>query len=161
MTSSPFANLLNAHRMLLTFTCATALAVPAFAQEPTAPPPQQQTDHAGRGERGAEMQQHQLERMTKALNLTPDQVTQIKAIQDDGRQQMMALRNDNSTAGPDKHAKMMSLREAQESKMKGVLNDDQKTKFDKMLAREREHNEEHHEGHRGGEQTPPPPPPAA
>ena len=103
------------------------------------------------------MQQHQLEHMTKALNLTPDQVTQIKAIQEDGRQQMMALRNDTSTARPDKRAKMMSLRHEQETKIKGVLNDDQKPKFDQMLAREREHNEERHEKRNGGDQPSTPP----
>jgi hypothetical protein len=102
------------------------------------------------------MQQRQLDHMTKALSLTPDQVTSIKAIQDDTRKQAMALRDDTSTAGPDKRAKMMAMRESEQTKIKAVLTDDQKTKYDAMRAREME-NREHRQ--QGSAPPPPPPPP--
>ena len=148
-----------ARRVLLAVTCAAALSAPLLAQDPSAPPPPpaQQQDGPGRGRGGPEMQQRQLDHMTKALNLTPDQVTQIKAIQDDGRQQMMALRSDNSAAGPDRRAKMKDIHDAQELKIKAVLNDDQKTKYDAMQAKMRERREQHQDR----DQAPPPPPPAS
>ena len=40
--------------------------------------------------------------LTKQLDLTPDQVTQIKAIDDDSRKQMMALREDTAIPQADK-----------------------------------------------------------
>ncbi len=143
-------------RVLLALTCAAALSAPLFAQDSSAPPPPpaQQQDGPGRGRGGPEMQQRQLDHMTRALNLTPDQVTQIKAIEDDSRQQMMALRSDSSTAGPDRRAKMKDIHDAQETKVKAVLNDDQRTKYDAMQAKMRERREQHHDG----DQAPPPPP---
>ena len=45
------------------------------------------------------MRGNQVEFLTKKLNLTPDQVTQVKAIDDDARKQMKALREDTSIAG--------------------------------------------------------------
>lgn len=96
------------------------------------------------------MQRKRLEHLTKELNLTPDQVTQIQAIQDDGRKQMMTLHDSSPTAGEDRHAKMMAIHEAEEGKMKSVLTDVQKTKFDAMMGRRHEHR---HEGH-----APPMPP---
>ena len=121
----------------------------APASQDAPPPPH------GEGRGGPGMQERQLEHMTKDLNLTPDQVTSIKAIQADNRTQMMALRDDTSTAGPDKRAKMMAMRDAEQTKIKAVLTDDQKTKYDAMMAKMRERREQHGDG------GPPPPPPGS
>ena len=72
--------------------------------------------------------------MTKRLNLTPDQVTKVKAIQADSHKQAMATRDDN-TAGTDRHAKMESMRQAEQAKVRAILTDEQKTKYDTMLDR--------------------------
>ena len=88
----------------------TALgALPAMAQDPP-PPPQGQGGprHGG----GMGMRGNQVEFLTKKLNLTPDQVTQVKAIDADTMKQMKALREDTSIAGPDKRAKMMDIHKA-------------------------------------------------
>jgi periplasmic protein CpxP/Spy len=111
-------------------------SVPLMAQDTPAPASQQQ-DQAGpprdrRGGPGGE--EHQLERLTKKLNLTTDQVTQVKAIEDDSRKQSMAVREDNSIAGPDKRAKMMDIRKASQDKIRALLTDEQKPKYDAMLA---------------------------
>src|SRR5437879_4117434 len=72
------------------------IALPVMAQDPAVPPspPQGQAGpphgHGGPGRMG----EHQVEFLTKKLNLTPDQVTQVKAIDDDARKQFMALRED-------------------------------------------------------------------
>jgi protein CpxP len=100
------------------------------------------------------MEEHQIEMLTKKLNLTPDQVTQVKAIDDDSRKQMMALRDDTSTTGPDKRAKMMDIRKASQDKIRAVLTDDQKTKYDALLEQMKERRENH-----GGPGGPPPPAP--
>ncbi len=132
---------------------ATLSAVPLAAQD--APPPQQGGGPPEGGRRDpAEMQARRLQMMTKQLNLSPDQVTQIKAIDDDQMTQMHALHDDTSTPQADKRTKMMAIRQASMEKTRAVLNDEQKTKFDAMEARHREHGRG--EG-QGGDGPPPPP----
>jgi periplasmic protein CpxP/Spy len=138
---------------------ATALsALPAMAQDPSAPPPPPQ-DQAGppHGQGGpGGMRGNQVEFLTKKLNLTPDQVTQVKAIDADTMSQMKALREDTSVAGPDKRAKMMDIHKASQDKIRALLTDDQKTKFDALQAQMQERR-----GNHGGGDGPPPPPPSA
>jgi protein CpxP len=136
--------------------CTTALcAVPMMAQDNPAPQQQDQAGAQGGRHGGPGGEEHQIERLTKRLNLTPDQVTQVKAIDDSTRQQMMALRNDSSATGADRHAKMMAIHQASQDKIRALLNDDQKTKFDAMQA-EMKARRESHEGGQGGA-TPPSP----
>ena len=135
----------------------TALsALPAMAQDASAPPPPQ--DQAGPRHGGpGGMRGHQVEFLTKKLNLTPDQVTQVKAIDADTWKQMKALHDDTSIAGPDKRTKMMDIHKASQDKIRGLLTADQQTKFDALQTEMREHR-----GNRGGGPGgPPPPPPAA
>jgi protein CpxP len=134
---------------------ATALSsLPGMAQDPSAPPPPPQ-DQAGPGHGGpGGMRGNQVDFLTKKLNLTPDQVAQVKAIDADTMTQMKALREDTSAAGPDKRAKMMDIHKASQDKIRALLTDDQKTKFDALQAQSR--------GRRGnpdGGDGPPPPPP--
>ena len=135
--------------------------VALFAQtnEPASQPPAAQ-DGQGPPAHGRHMDPEQrqarmLEMMTKRLSLTPDQVTQVKGIQADSLSQEQSLRSDTTTQGPDRRTKMMDLHKAESEKVRAVLNDDQRSKFDAMQARQQEHWKE-----RGGEQGPPPPPPA-
>lgn len=111
---------------------------------PPPPPPPPPHGHGAMGARGAEMQHKHLEHMTKQLNLSTDQVSQIAAIQEDGRKQMMALREGPAVAGEDRHAKMMEMHEAEEGKIKAVLTDEQKAKFDAMMERRHERRHEVH-----------------
>jgi len=103
------------------------------------------------------MRGNQVDFLTKKLNLTPDQVTQVKAIEDDTRKQIMALREDTSVAGADKRAKMMDIHKASQDKIRALLTDDQKTKYDALQAEMRERME----NRRGGSGPPPPAPPSA
>jgi protein CpxP len=137
--------------------CAAVMgAVPMLAQD-TAPATQQ--DGPPRGGMGGRMGgERQLEMMTRELSLTPDQVTSVKGIEADSRQQMMALREDTSTPQEQKRDKMMSIRSASQAKIRALLTDDQKVKFDKMEARMRERMQ--NRGGGGGPDGPPPPPPA-
>lgn len=147
--------------VLATFALA-ASAMPAKAQDSgtPAPPPPEAGQQAPMGSHGhhdpAMMEAHQIEMLTKHLNLTSDQVTQVKAIDDAQRTQMMAIRDDTAITRPDKRAKMMAIRGDSQTKIRAVLTDDQKPKYDAMLAKQRERMENHREG----QGAPPPPPPA-
>jgi Spy/CpxP family protein refolding chaperone len=150
-------------RIALLMLCTAAIGaapVALFAQAPDTPPAGQQgpppggPGRGGPGRGGPGMEEHQIERLTKQLNLTSDQVTQLKAIDDDTRQQMMALRDDTSTPREQKRPKMEAIHQAQQTKIKALLNDDQKTKYEAMEAKMRERREEH-----GAGGPPPPPPP--
>lgn len=129
---------------VLALSTGAAATVPLHAQD--GPPPMRQG--------GPEMQQRQMDRMAKELELTPDQITQIKAIQADGRTQMAAMRDDTTTSGPDKRAKMMAMREAEQTKIKATLTDAQKVKYDAMMEKMKEQRGRREEG-----SAPPPPPP--
>lgn len=155
---------------MLALSAALLCSVPVFAQDNTAPPPPPSQDNAPpppdnaappspRGRMGRMGGEGQLKRMTKELNLSADQVSQIKAINEDTRKQASAVRDDSTIAQADKRGKMMDIRKASQDKIRAVLNDDQKTKYDAMLAQQRERR-----GRRGGggeENAPPPPPPPA
>jgi protein CpxP len=139
-------------RVVILAIGATALsALPARAQDTSAPPPP-----PGRGgPRHGGMRGDQVEFLTKKLNLTPDQAAQVKAIDEDTWKQMKALREDTSTAGPDKRTKMMDIRTASQGKIRALLTADQQTKFDALQTQMRERR-----GNRGGGADGPPPPPA-
>lgn len=131
--------------------------VMAMAQDQSAPPPPHQQDgqrmeHGG--PHGPGGREHQIDMMTKRLNLSPDQVTQVKAIEAESMSQAKALRDDTSLSQEDRHSKMKSIHEAAQTKVRAVLNDEQKTKFDAMMAHRREQMQN------GEGQAPPPPPPA-
>ena len=81
----------------------------------------------------------QLQHMTQALNLTSDQQAQIKPLLEQRREQMMAFHQDQSLSRDDRMAKMQTLDNDSHSKIAGVLNDQQKAKFEQMAQR-REHN---------------------
>ncbi len=130
--------------------------VPMRAQDTPAPMQQDGPPRGGPGGRGGPMGgERQLEMMTKQLSLTPEQVTSIKAINEESRKQSMALREDTSTPQEQKRDKMMAIRTASEAKIKAVLTDEQKTKYEAMQAKMRERGQG-----RGGPDGPPPPPPS-
>lgn len=119
---------------LAAFLCGVLVLSPARAQDAAQPAPQAQAQPGGRAD---QMQARQLEMMTKRLNLTADQQAQVKSIQQDTREQMMALRNDSTLSQDQRQAKMMDVRKSSQDKIRGVLTDEQKPKFDAMQAQMR------------------------
>src|SRR5580704_14246820 len=118
-------------RIALSGLLATGLTLgPAavFAQDSAAPNASAQQGGPGMG-RQQMTPDEQLARMTQRYNLSADQQTQIKPILADTQQQMMTLRQDSSMPREDKMAKMMSIREASNTKISAILNDSQKQKF--------------------------------
>jgi protein CpxP len=71
--------------------------------------------------------------LTTKLKLTADQQAKIKKILDENHEQMRATMNDQSLSKEDKRAKMKSMHESIQAKVRDVLTDDQKPKFDAMM----------------------------
>lgn len=85
----------------------------------------------------------QAKHLAKELNLTQDQVAQIKPILESRKQQIESLRSDSTLAPQDRRAKAQAIFQDSKGKIEAVLNDTQKQQFEQMLANRRAH-------HRGG-----------
>jgi len=119
----------NAIRFLILAFAFAALSLPALAQG--AP--------AGAGEgpgprHGMPSVDERVQHMTKMLNLSDDQQTKVKSILQDEHDQMVSLKQNTSMSQEDQHAKFQQIRQASNSKIRDVLNDEQKAKFDQMQA---------------------------
>jgi protein CpxP len=122
----------------------------ARAQDNAAPPQQGQWGHGGPGRMDPD---RQLKHLTKELDLTADQQTQIKPILAARDQQAQQVFQDQSMAPQDRHSKMKAIQEDTNGKIEGVLNATQKQKFEQMQAEMQAH---HHGGPGGGEAAPAP-----
>lgn len=87
--------------------------------------------------------QEQLNRLGKKLNLTNDQKNQILPILTDRQQQMKSIHDNSSLSQQDRRTKMKTLWEDSNAKVKAVLNDDQKQKYDQMQQQRRERMQQH------------------
>ena len=112
----------------------------------------QQGGQEGGSHHGPQSPEQELDHMTKALNLTGDQQTQLKPILENRRTQLQQLRQDTSTPRSDKFSKMKALDEESNSKVEAVLNPEQKTKYEAMVAKRRQQRESHEQ--HGGESQP-------
>ena len=126
----------------------------AFAQEPglppetSAPPPKQGPIS---GHHGTMDPDEQLARMTTRYSLTAEQQDQVKPILVSQQHQMQELRKDTSLSSEDRAAKMQTIRRDSNTKIKAVLNDDQKAQFEQDQLRMR------HQGEGAGSQGEAPP----
>lgn len=132
---------------LLTLTL--AIFAPALLLAQAGPPPGD-TSAAGRHMPSVD---DQLDNMSSKLNLTDAQKPQVKTILQEQRDQMKQVMDNPSGSREDSRAKMREIHEKSAARIRGILNAEQKAKFDKMQA-------EHHD-HMGAEHgqgaTPPPP----
>jgi hypothetical protein len=84
-----------------------------------------------------------LERLRLNLNLTDDQVSQIKASQQNLRNQTQAIRDNDNLLPQEKHEQIKALMTARNDNFKTILTPDQYTKFQQMMSH-------HHRGGPGG-----------
>ena len=104
---------------------ALAMAMPLVAQEG-----QGGSGGQGQGQRRGPMSpEDQLKRMTEEYTLTQDQQDKIKPILQDQQKQMQELFANGKSREENRDA-MMKLRTDTNDKIKAVLNDEQKKKFD-------------------------------
>jgi hypothetical protein len=87
------------------------------------------------GQRHRMSPDEELQRLDKRLNLTDEQKKQIKPILEDRQQKMESLRSDSSLSEEDRRSNMRSTFEESNGKIRNLLNDDQKKKFDEMQQR--------------------------
>ena len=129
----------NAVRFLIAAVALAMLSLPALAQGSSATP-------AGEGQgqhHGMPSVDERVQHMTKALNLSDDQQTKVKSILQDEHNQMVSLKQDTSLSQEDQHAKFQQIRQASAQKIRDVLNDEQKAKFDQMQAEHKGHMGKH------------------
>ncbi|MBV8552907.1 MAG: hypothetical protein JOY54_16555 [Acidobacteriaceae bacterium] len=117
---------------------AAMAAPPQQGDQPAAPQNEQHAQHR------ADPSQ-QVRRLTKRLNLTSDQQSQLLPILTDRQQQMESIRNDNSLSAKDKHVKMHAIREASDAQIRSLLTDSQKQTYDQMQQQMREHMQQKHD----------------
>jgi len=108
----------------------------------------------GGGGRGTPMTPDaQVAALDKAVTLTPDQKTKVLAIYTADAKKMTDLR---ASQDPDMRNKMMAMRTDEQTQIKALLTDDQKPKYDAMLAAMPQGRGGRGGG--GGGAAPPPPP---
>jgi protein CpxP len=78
-----------------------------------------------------------LKRLTKQLDLTSDESTNVQAALADQMQKIKDVNADTSLSDTDKRAKLKEIHKDFSAKMKTILTDDQYTKFQKMAAKNR------------------------
>ena len=69
------------------------------------------------------------DQVSQQLNLTDDQKPKVKAVLDDMRKQNSDVRADQSVTGADRRAKMQSIRDDANTKLKAILTPDQFQKW--------------------------------
>ena len=107
-----------------------ALAVYGQQQNPSAPAPSSGGTQGPAAHRCMPSVDDQLKNLTYRLSLTADQQAKIKPILEDTHAQSQTLMNDSSLSQDERRNKMRSLHETSSTKIRDVLNDDQKKKFD-------------------------------
>ena len=118
----------------------------------TAAQPQQdqsvQTDGAHANRHQQHDPQQQVARLTKRLQLTNEQQSQLLPILSQQAEQAKAMRNDANLSATDRRAKMRELRQATNAQIKNILTDSQKQQYDAMLQQARDHSKRHGSGTR-------------
>jgi hypothetical protein len=137
------------HIRILMLFGACLFALTAFTQQN--PPAKEGGDHA-HGQHAGHMQlpsaDDMLKEFTSKLDLTADQQPKVKAILEEHLQQAQGVMKDackdesskDCLSKEDMHAKMQSIHNSLHAKVREVLTDDQKKKFDVMV---KEHEHEH------------------
>lgn len=134
------------HMRTMMLLCACLFALAVFAQQN--PPAKEGGEHQQSGQMSHKMATSDdvLKEFTARLNLTADQQAKIKPIVDEHFQQMQDLRKDTSLSKADSHAKMEAIHNSLHAKVREVLNDDQKAKFDAMVKEHEAHAAGDHHG---------------
>jgi hypothetical protein len=117
--------------------------MPPSQQTPSAPSGQTTAPQSSQGQSNID---NQVSILTEQLNLTSDQQTKLRSILTDQHEQAMTLVKDNTISHEDKIAKIHSLRESTITKVRGMLTDAQKPKFDAMVQQQDERMREREQG---------------
>jgi Spy/CpxP family protein refolding chaperone len=119
------------------------LALAGSAQQTA---PAQGEEHGQRAGHAMPSVDDQMAAMTEQLNLTADQQAKIKPLLQDQHDQMQGLMRDQSMSQDDRRAKARSVHQSTVAKIRDILNDDQKKKYDAWQQEMREKMRQHQEG---------------
>ncbi|HEY7305196.1 MAG TPA: hypothetical protein VH601_13825 [Bryobacteraceae bacterium] len=125
----------------------TGLALAAPQTQDQAPAPESNQATHGRRQMDPD---RQVKMLAKRLNLTEDQQNKILPILTDQQQQMKSIFSDSSLSQQDRRAKMQTVREDSDTKIKAVLNDNQKQIFDQMQQQRKERMQQWRKEHAKG-----------
>ena len=136
---------------LFTLLAACLFAMAALAQQNPPAPESGDDHHGGRMDMSHDMGSvdDHVKQLSTKLNLTADQQTKVKAILEGQHQEMQTVMKDKSLSMDDKHAKMKTMHDSTHAKVRELLTDEQKTKFDAMVKDMdgRMHGHEHDKDH--------------
>lgn len=104
-------------------------------QDQTQAPASQQQGQWGHGHRRPMDPDRQLAHLTKTLNLSTDQQSQIKPILIDRQQKMQALWQDQTLSRQDRRSKAMAIQQDARTKLEAALNDQQKQQYEELQAK--------------------------
>jgi protein CpxP len=86
--------------------------------------------------------QRQTARLSRKLQLTPEQAAKIEPILQSRQQQMQQLRADNTLAPGDRRAKMRAIMQDSNTQLQAVLTDSQKQQYQQMLQQAMQHRQD-------------------
>ena len=121
--------LLKMKKIILTL--ALGIATITFAQQSGMGKPGKMDPEQRKAAMQQKQQEH-LDKMAKDLNLSPEQVTKVKALQDKQMSEMQANMEKNKEARNVKMAEMQKKREAHDAEMKKILSPEQYDKWQKQ-----------------------------
>lgn len=101
---------------------------------------------AAPGQHGMPDPQKQTERLTRKLQLTPDQAAKIEAILQNRQQQMQQMRADTSSSPHDQHQKMRALKQDTDSQIEAILTDSQRQQYQQMQQEAMQHRRDNKHG---------------
>jgi hypothetical protein len=81
--------------------------------------------------------------LAKALDLTTEQQSAVKSILEHRQQKTLSIRRDPSLSGGARIERFRMLQEATVERIRAVLNDEQKKKYDPLAARHAQSTPEH------------------
>ena|SRR5215472_7533395 len=131
--------------MLLGAVLSTGAVLAQAPDQSQSSSPAQATQTTGR-EHKAPNPDRMAKHLGKKLNLSNDQVAQIKPLLEDRAQQMQALRADTTLSQQDRRNKAHQVMQDSNTKIEAVLNDTQKQQFEQMLQERREHHKAQNKG---------------
>ena len=127
----------------LLFVASLAVAQEDKANDVQSAPSTQQSGH-GR-HRGMDPTKR-VEQLTKQLNLTSDQQSKVQGILQQQQTSMQSLRQASSLSQQDRRAKMMDMRSATDTQIRGLLTGEQQQKWDQMQKDHQQHGSGQHHG---------------
>jgi Spy/CpxP family protein refolding chaperone len=156
MSKNPILGGIMKSNFIAPIAMATALAFTTLAAGAQTQPSSAPTGATAEHHRQMPDADHQLQRMTKHLNLTEAQQQQIKPILVDRDQRMQAIQSDTTLSADQRHQSMGKLMHDSSEQVRNVLTDTQRQQWDE--ARQRMHEHRHGEPASSPTATTPPPP---